>query len=85
MSKIYMKSKLGNIYANLIKEKNKPINPDTDHILHSDIHYKDNKIDWALNTQKDINHYMKIGDDPKSLDSIFLFKLGSEETHIPNF
>lgn len=80
-----MKNRLGSIYANLLKQKHQPIDPETDFILHSPVHYKDNKIDLSLPVQKQLRILKEVADDPKSLDAIFLFKIGSEETLSPNF
>jgi hypothetical protein len=61
------------------------VNATRDHVIHNKKHYNNDNINWSVDTQKTINHNLKIAEDPKSFDPIWVLKLSSKESYSANF
>ena len=72
-------SQTGNLYANVIEAKNMPV--DQDYKKMAGVNYDDERIDWSHTMKHDVLHYLKLSEDPKNFDPVFLFHLGSKEAN----
>jgi len=43
-------------------------------------HYKDDRVDWSIDTWMNFMKYKTDAEDPKTFDPTFLIKVGSKET-----